>query len=247
MAEKIESSLPAHVAIIMDGNGRWGKSRLLPRSAGHRAGAQNLRRLAEDADKLGLKYLTVYAFSTENWTRPDDEVSTLWNLFREYIGQYMRDSKKNGIRISFIGDRTRIDRDLREQMERLEDMTRAKPGLNLILAMNYGGRDEIVRSARKLCEDAQKGRLAPEEVTEEMFAKSLDTAKIPDPDLIVRTAGEMRLSNFLLWQSAYAEYIASPKYFPDFKIADLKEAIEQYNGRDRRYGGAKPAGAPAGR
>ena len=239
MVEKTDIALPAHIAVIMDGNGRWGKSRFLPRSAGHRAGAQNLRRLAEDADRLGLRYLTVYTFSTENWTRPDDEVSALWDLFREYIGQYMRDAKKNNIRMTFIGDRARIDAALRAQMDKLEDMTKAKSGLNLIMAMNYGGRDDVVRAAQKLCEDAKKGRLSPEEVTEALFSASLDTAGVPDPDLIIRTAGEMRLSNFLLWQSAYAEFYVSPKYFPDFKIGDLKEAAEGYNRRERRYGGVK--------
>ncbi|MCL2352060.1 MAG: isoprenyl transferase [Firmicutes bacterium] len=230
-------TIPTHIAFIMDGNGRWGTRKRLPRLAGHRAGVQNLRRLAEDADKLGLRFMTAYAFSTENWTRPEEEVSGLMELFREYCGQFINDSRKNNIRIAFIGDTARFDADLRRRIDQLADVTKAKTGLTLILALNYGGRDDIVRAARRLCEDAAKGRLSPGEVTEAMFSGSLDTARFPDPDLIIRTAGEMRLSNFLLWQSAYAEFYFSDKYFPDFRIADLIEAIDRFNRRDRRFGG----------
>jgi len=229
--------VPEHIAIIMDGNGRWAKRRLLNKSAGHRAGAQALRRLAEEAEKIGVKILTVYAFSTENWSRPKAEVDDLMSLIHHYIQQYIDDSEKNDMRISVIGDLTRLSVDLQRKIAGLLEMTKDKKGLRVVLALNYGGRDDITRAARKLAYDVKGGRKTPEEVSERLFASYLDTADLPDPDLLIRTSGEMRLSNFLLWQTAYTEMYFCDKLWPDFNIKDLEKAIAQYGQRDRRYGG----------
>jgi undecaprenyl diphosphate synthase len=231
--------VPEHVAIIMDGNGRWAKSRFLGKSAGHRAGAQALRRLATEAEKIGIKYLTVYAFSTENWKRPQDEVDTLMDLIRDYIQQYIDDSKKNSMRISVIGDTTRFATDLQEKIRSLEQMTISKKGMMVIIALNYGGRDDIVRAARKAAAAVLNGQMGIGGINEKTFGQLLDTSHVPDPDLLIRTSGEMRISNFLLWQLAYAEMYFTDKLWPDFGIADLKEAIGQYRRRDRRFGARK--------
>ena len=231
--------VPEHIAIIMDGNGRWAKRRLLNKSAGHRAGAQALRRLAEEAEKIGVKILTVFVFSTENWTRPKGEVDDLMSLIHHYIQQYIDDSKKNDMRISLIGDLTRLTDDLQRKIAGLQEMTKDKKGLRVVLALNYGGRGDITRAARKIAADVKGGRKTLDEINEKLFSSYLDTADLPDPDLLIRTSGEMRISNFLLWQTAYSEMYFTDKLWPDFTIKDLQKAIEQYNQRDRRFGGRK--------
>ena len=230
-------AVPEHVAIIMDGNGRWAKKRFLSKAAGHRAGAQALKRLATEAEKIGVKILTVYAFSTENWARPQEEVDTLMDLIHEYIQQYIDDSKKNEMRICLIGDLTRLNEELQRKISDLQEMTKDKKGMRVVIALNYGGRDDIVRAARKLAADIKNSRKTLSEVDEGLFSSYLDTAGLPDPDLLIRTSGEVRLSNFLLWQTAYTEMYICEKLWPDFTIRDLEKAIGQYKQRDRRYGG----------
>ena len=229
-------SVPEHIAIIMDGNGRWAKKRLLPHNAGHSAGAQALRRLAPEAEKLGVKYLTVYAFSTENWKRPKEEVDGLMRLLRENIQQYIDDTKKNNMRISVIGDPGRLEPDLRQKIRELETMTAYKSGLRVVIAINYGGRDEITRAARLAAKKISNGEISIEDLNEESFAGLLDTAGIPDPELLIKTGGEMRLSNFMLWQLAYSEIYVLDKFWPDFTIKDMSKAVEWFNGRERRFG-----------
>ena len=240
MAGKVEldlTNIPSHVAIIMDGNGRWAKRRFLAKKAGHAAGAQTLRKLAAEAEKLGVKVLTVYAFSTENWKRTPEEVGALMGLLREYIQQYLDDKDKNAMRLSVIGKRTRLPTDLSAKIEDLERMTKDKPGLHLVIALDYGSRDEIIRAAQMLAQDVSEGRILADNIDEAAFAARLDTSGLPDPALLIRTSGELRLSNFLLWQCAYTELVFSDKLWPDFKIDDLKDAILQYQQRERRYGG----------
>jgi len=229
--------IPTHLAIIMDGNGRWAKKRFMPHSMGHRAGAQALRKLSEEVEKIGIKYLTVYTLSTENWSRPPEEVQDLMNLMREYFQQYIDDSKKNNMRMSFIGDFSRLDQDLQEKLAILTDITKEKTGLHVVLAVNYGGRDEIARAARKLAREAVYGKLDPNTIDIDMITKSLDTYPLPDPDLIIRTGGDLRLSNFLLWQLAYAEMYVTDTLWPDFNMAELRKALESFKGRERRFGG----------
>jgi len=229
--------MPKHIAIIMDGNGRWAKKRLLPHSMGHRAGAQNLRKLSNIIEAMGIKYLTLYTFSTENWKRPEGEVRDLMNLIREYFQQYIDDSKKNNMRMSFIGDLTLLDADLQEKLAILTDITKDKTGLHVVLAVNYGGRDEITRAAKKLAKDAVHGRVDPEKIDEAVFASALDTHPLPDPDLIIRTGGDLRLSNFLLWQLAYAEMYVTDTLWPDFTEAELRKGLASFEGRARRFGG----------
>ncbi len=233
----MNNMIPRHVAFIMDGNGRWAKKRLLAHSAGHRAGAQTLKKIAGEAYKIGIKYVTVFAFSTENWSREPDEVNALMGLMREYIEQYIKESDKNDTKIVVIGDITRLDADLQERIAFLVETTRNKPGLVMVIALNYGGRDEIVRAAKKLCRDAASNTLAPDDIDEQLFASYLDTADIPEPDLIIRTSGELRLSNFLLWEAAYAEFYACDKLWPDFNADDLNTAVHAFQNRERRFGG----------
>ena len=229
--------IPTHLAIVMDGNGRWASKRFLPRTAGHKAGAQALRTLSEEIERLGVKYLTVYALSTENWTRPESEVQGLMRLMREYFQQYIEDTKKNNMRMSFIGDASRLEPDLQEKMAILADMTKDKTGLHVVLAVNYGGRDEITRTARELAARAVRGELNPKHIDEAAFARALDSYPLPDPDLLIRTGGEMRLSNFLLWQIAYTEMYVTDTLWPDFEIRDLHEALDWFGGRKRNFGG----------
>jgi len=232
MKQKIDKqNLPRHIAIIMDGNGRWAKKFLMRRSAGHRAGAQALRRLTERMNADGFEMLTVYAFSTENWRRDDDEVAYLMGLMHEYIQQYIDDAKKNNVRMRTIGDMSRLEPSLQDKIAHLTELTKEHDGLTLNIAINYGGRDEIIRAATRL---AAQGVAV---VDEAAFEACLDTAGMPDPDLIIRTSGEMRLSNFLLWQAAYAEFVALDVLWPDFKIDDLYQAVAEYQTRQRRYGG----------
>jgi len=238
MKEHIDkNNLPGHIGIIMDGNGRWAKKFLMKRAAGHRAGATALRRLVERMNADGFKMLTVYAFSTENWKRDDEEVAYLMGLMHEYIQQYIDDAKKNNVKMTVIGDMSRLEPSLRVKIANLKEMTNDNDGLLLCIALNYGGRDEIARAAQKIAREAAAGRLAPDDIDEATLEANLDTAGLPDPDLIIRTSGEMRLSNFLLWQAAYAEFIAMDVLWPDFKIDHLYKAVAQYQSRERRFGG----------
>lgn len=229
--------VPGHVGIIMDGNGRWAKKHLQPRSMGHRAGAQNFRTITRYASKIGIKYLTVYAFSTENWSRPADEVGALMGLFKDYLKEALRDFMDENIRVRFIGDVSAFSPDLRELIAEVEEASAPKTGMVLNLAMNYGGRAEILRAARDFARDVQAGKRGPEELSEELFDSYLYTAGQPAPDLIIRPSGEQRISNFLLWQCAYAEFVYFDILWPDFKTGDLDRAIAIYNSRQRRFGG----------
>ncbi|WP_367568898.1 isoprenyl transferase [Lacrimispora sp.] len=231
--------IPEHVAIILDGNGRWAKKRGLPRSLGHKEGCVTVEKTVEDAARLGIKYLTVYGFSTENWKRSKEEVGALMQLFRYYMVRLLKVAKANNVRVKMIGDRERFDQDIVEGIEKLVEQTKDNTGLTFVIAVNYGGRDEILRAAKKILQDGQEGRLLPEDMTEEIFTSYLDTADIPDPDLLIRTSGELRLSNYLLWQLAYTELYVTDCYWPDFNQDELIRAIEAYNSRERRFGGVK--------
>jgi len=233
------AAAPAHVAIIMDGNGRWASARGLPRIAGHRAGAQAVRRTIEAAIRHRVGWLTLYAFSSENWRRPLAEVIDLTGLLRHYVRSEVAELHDAGVRMRFIGDRTRFDADLQDDLHHAERLTERNTRLNLIVALSYGARAEIATAARRLAEAAQAGRLDPASITEESFGRGLDTADIPDPDLILRTSGEQRLSNFLLWQGAYAELLFLDVLWPDFGQAHFVEALAEYARRERRFG-ARP-------
>lgn len=231
--------IPDHVAIILDGNGRWAKKRGLPRSMGHKEGCAVVERTVEDAARLGIKYLTVYGFSTENWKRSSEEVGALMQLFRFYMVRLLKIAKANDVRVRMIGERSRFDQDIVDGINRLENETKENTGLTFVIAVNYGGRDEIVRAARRIMSDAAAGKVMPEQMDEKLFASYLDTADIPDPDLLIRTSGELRLSNYLLWQLAYTELYVTDCLWPDFNKEELKKAIAAYNSRDRRFGGVK--------
>ena len=233
-------ALPEHVAIIMDGNRRWAKKNNLSTPQGHKEGAENLKRIAKFANKIGIKYLTVYAFSTENWKRPKEEVSAIMNLFREYLKEALgrvEEDRKNGIRISFIGSREGIPADIRLLMKQVERIGRKEDRIMLNIAVNYGGRQEIAESVREIAEDVKKGKIKPSEIDMDTISSHLYTAGMPDPDLIIRPSGEQRLSNFLLWQSAYAEFWYSDVLWPDFTEEDFVEALRAYEHRSRRFGG----------
>jgi undecaprenyl diphosphate synthase len=206
---------------------------------GHKEGCVTLEKTVEDAARLGIKYLTVYGFSTENWKRSSDEVGALMQLFRYYMVRLLKVAKANNVRVSMIGDQQRFDRDIVEGINKLEQETKDNTGLTLVIAVNYGGRDEIVRATRNIMQDVKEGKLLPEEMDERKFESYLDTAKIPDPDLLIRTSGELRLSNYLLWQLAYTELYVTDCYWPDFNMDELKKAVEAYNSRERRFGGVK--------
>ncbi|WP_312444242.1 isoprenyl transferase [Lacrimispora sp.] len=231
--------IPEHVAIILDGNGRWAKKRGLPRSVGHKEGCVTVERTVEDAARLGIKYLTVYGFSTENWKRTSDEVGALMQLFRFYMVRLLKVAKANNVRVKMIGDRGRFDQDIVAGIGKLVEETKDNTGLTFIIAVNYGGRDEIVRAVRKIMKDSADGKLLQEDMTEEVFSSYLDTEEIPDPDLLIRTSGELRLSNYLLWQLAYTELYVTDCYWPDFNMEEMKRAIAAYNSRERRFGGVK--------
>ena len=231
--------IPQHVAIILDGNGRWAKAKGMPRNYGHVQGAKNVERICEEAYNMGIKYLTVYAFSTENWKRSKDEVDALMTLLRNYMKTCLKTAEKNRMRVRVIGDKTGLDEDIRTRIKELEEASKNNDGLNFQIAINYGSRDEMIRAMRKMTKDCADGRFAPEEITEELFEGYLDTHGIPDPDLLIRTSGELRLSNYLLWQLAYTEFYFTDVPWPDFSKEELEKAIEQYNSRDRRYGGIK--------
>ena len=231
--------IPDHVAIILDGNGRWAKKRGLPRSMGHKEGCVVVERTVEDAARIGIKYLTVYGFSTENWKRSGEEVGALMQLFRYYMVRLLKIAKTNNVRVRMIGGRSRFDQDIIDGINRLERETENNTGLTFVIAVNYGGRDEIVRAARKIMKDTADGKITPDQMDEAVFSSYLDTAEIPDPDLLIRTSGELRLSNYLLWQLAYTELYVTDCYWPDFNKEELKKAIAAYNSRDRRFGGVK--------
>lgn len=232
-----ERKIPRHVAVILDGNGRWAKAKGLPRNAGHVKGAQVVEDMLKVVDEVGIKYFTVYAFSTENWNRPKDEVTALMGLLRKYMEGSLRKAAKNNVRIRVIGDRTKLSADIVKSIENLERDTSGNTGLNFQIAINYGGRDEIRRAVGRIAEKVSTGEITAEEITEETISSELDTADIPDPDLLIRTCGEQRISNFLLWQLAYTEFYFTPVPWPDFNREELEKAIDAYNGRERRFGG----------
>ena len=232
-------NVPNHIAIILDGNGRWAKKKGMPRSYGHVKGCANLETICDDMKELGVKYLTVYAFSTENWKRSREEVEGLMKLFRNYLKKCIKIAEKNKMRVRVIGDVTAFDTDIQERIAYLEEFSKKYDDLHFQIALNYGSRDEIARGMRRLAQDAAEGKIKPEDVDEEMVESYLDTAGIPDPDLMIRTSGELRLSNFLLWQLAYTEFYFTDVAWPDFNREELIRAIEKYNARDRRYGGVK--------
>jgi len=240
-AKDIRGLVPAHVAIIMDGNGRWATERGWPRLVGHRRGAERVRSIVEAAPSLGIRYLTLYAFSTENWKRSTEEVIGLMTIFARYIESEAERLSEAGVRLRFIGGRERLDRKLRRLMAGIEARTSGNDRLHLTVAINYGGRDEIVRAARALAADVAAGRIGAGDVTEEALASRLDTAGLPDPDLVIRTSGESRISNYLLWQSAYAEYEFTRTLWPDFTPAELAAILDRYAERERRFGGAVQA------
>lgn len=231
--------VPNHVAIILDGNGRWAKAKGKPRSFGHKAGAENVEVICRAADKLGIKYLTMYAFSTENWNRPEAEVATLMKLLLQYMKYCEKNAKKDNMRVRIIGDTSKLSEELRAQVRSLEENTSAFTGLQFNIAINYGSRDEMLRAMRRLSADVAEGKRSPAEIDEATFSSYLDTKELPDPDLLIRTSGEERLSNFLLWQLAYSEFYFTDVPWPDFSPEELKKAVEEYDRRDRRFGGVK--------
>jgi undecaprenyl diphosphate synthase len=233
---EIPSQVPLHVAIIMDGNGRWARARGLPRLAGHRAGVDNLRRVLEAAGEFGIRYLTIYAFSTENWGRPPDEVRGLLNILEDVIDRELQSLHKNGVQLRHIGRLDRLSPELQAKVHQAVDLTRDNQRLVLNIAWNYGGRDEIVQAVRRMMENG----VLPDEIDEDLVSQYLYTAGIPDPDLIIRTSGELRVSNFLIWQGAYAEWYVTPTYWPDFGKDELLEALWEYARRDRRFGRVEP-------
>ncbi len=237
MAKEKEYVVPRHVAIIMDGNGRWAKKRLLPRKAGHVQGSRVAEQICEDAYNLGIEYLTIYAFSTENWSRPKDEVDALMNLLRKYMKDSIERSSKNNMRVRVIGDISALDQDLQDSIRKLEEVSASNTGLKFQVAINYGGRDEILRAVRKVAAGVKDGTIEPEQISEEVFYGFFDTAGIPYPDLMIRTSGELRTSNFLPWQLAYSEFYFTDTLWPDFNKKELQKAIDFYNGRERRFGG----------
>ncbi len=228
--------IPNHVAIILDGNGRWAKAKGMPRNYGHVQGAKRVETICEEAWRMGIHYLTVYAFSTENWNRPQDEVAALMNLLRNYMKTCLNTAAKNNMCVRVIGDKTRLDEDIRTRIRELEQASAQNTGLHFQIAINYGGRDEICRAVRRIAQQVEQGTLSCAQISEELVEKNLDTAGIPAPDLLIRTCNEQRISNFLLWQLAYTEFYFTPVPWPDFSREELVKAVEAYNRRDRRYG-----------
>ncbi|MGZ3410920.1 MAG: isoprenyl transferase [Xanthobacteraceae bacterium] len=228
---------PCHVAIIMDGNGRWAAQRGLPRAEGHRLGVEALRRTVRAAGELGIQFLTIFSFSLENWSRPQQEILDLMGLLRRFIRHDLAELHGNNVRVRIIGTRTGLENEIRRLLEEAEELTKANTGLTLVVAFNYGGRQEIAGAARRLAEEVAAGKLAAADIDAELFSSRLDTAGIPDPDLIIRTSGEQRLSNFLLWQAAYSELVFVPVFWPEFDRATLEQAIAEFRRRERRFGG----------
>ena len=237
VSDQEQPIIPRHLGIIMDGNGRWAKKRGLPRSAGHTAGAANFKKITRYCASIGVKYLTVYAFSTENWKRPSDEIEALMKIFQQYLEEALRDFLGENIRVKFIGDVSVFSENLQSLFTRTEKVSADKTGMVLNIAMNYGGRAELTHAVRLLAEQVQKGTLLPEQITEDLISQHLYTAGQPDPDLVLRPSGEYRISNFLLWQSAYTEYIIMDKLWPDFTTRDLDSALREFSNRNRRFGG----------
>ncbi|MCF2642287.1 MAG: isoprenyl transferase [Lachnospiraceae bacterium] len=231
--------IPQHVAIILDGNGRWAKSKGMPRTYGHTMGAKNVEVICKAAYDLGISYLTMYAFSTENWNRPKEEVSALMKLLNSYLKNCIKTADKNNMRVRVLGDISRLDDSMQKQILDLEEASKRNDGLNFQIALNYGSRDEMVRAMRKMVSDYDAGKIGVLDISEETFEHYLDTKDIPDPDLLIRTSGEQRLSNFLLWQLAYSEFYFTDVPWPDFSPEELKKAVESYGNRERRYGGLK--------
>ncbi len=232
----MESRVPNHVAIILDGNGRWAKSRGLPRTAGHVQGAKAVEAIGEDAYDIGINYLTVYAFSTENWNRPQKEVETLMKLLRDYLKNSLKRAQKNNMCVRVLGDKSRLAEDIRVSIDELESATRDNTGLHFQIAINYGGRDELTRAVKKIARAAAEGKINPDSIDERFISDELDTAGLPDPDLLIRTSGEQRLSNYLMWQLAYTELYFTDVPWPDFNKKELEKAVAAYAERDRRYG-----------
>ena len=232
-------NIPKHVAIILDGNGRWAKNKGLPRNMGHKAGAKNVETIARAAGEMGIKYLTFYAFSTENWNRPDSEVEALMKLLENYLQNCIKTADKNNLQVRIIGDITRLTPEFQQKIKDLEEKSSQNDGLNLTIAINYGSRDEMIRAMKKMTADHDAGKLALEDISESVFSSYLDTAELPDPDLLIRTSGEQRLSNYLLWQLAYSEFYFTQVPWPDFTKEELEKAVLSYNKRDRRFGGLK--------
>lgn len=235
--KKADIILPEHIGIIMDGNGRWAKKRGLPRSIGHREGAKTFRKITRYCSDIGIKYLTVYAFSTENWKRPEDEVNSLMKLFKSYLNEALEDFKDDSIVVKFIGDKSHFSDDLQKLMIENEESSKDRDGMVLNIAMNYGSRDEIIRAVKNISNDVKIGKFDVESIDEELFSSYLYTAGQPDPDLIIRPSGEYRISNFMLWQAAYTEFVIMNKLWPDFDKSDLDEALNMYSQRNRRFGG----------
>ncbi len=233
--------VPKHVAIILDGNGRWARAKGMPRNYGHVQGAKTVETICEEAYRMGIQYLTVYAFSTENWNRPSDEVAALMTLLRNYMKTCLKTAAKNNMCVRVLGDKTGLDEDIRKRIDELERATVNNTGLHFQIALNYGGRDEIRRAVRRIAEDVKADRLSEEEITEDLISGYLDTAGIPEPDLLIRTCNEQRVSNFLLWQLAYTELYFTPVAWPDFSKEELEKAVEAYNHRDRKFGLVKEA------
>ncbi|MFG6384259.1 MAG: isoprenyl transferase [Lachnospiraceae bacterium] len=231
--------IPQHVAIILDGNGRWAKQHGRPRNYGHTQGAKNVETICREAWNMGIKYLTVYAFSTENWNRPKEEVHALMKLLRNYMKNCMKTAEKNHMRVRVIGDTSKLDKDIQESIYRLEEFSKNQDGLNFQIAINYGSRDEMLRAMKHMMQDYQEHKFSMDELTEQKFETYLDTRDIPSPDLLIRTSGEQRISNYLLWQLAYSELYFTEVPWPDFTKEELEKAIEDYNKRDRRFGGIK--------
>lgn len=229
-------NMPKHVAIILDGNGRWAKGKGMPRNYGHMQGSKTVEVICEEAYKMGIEYLTVYAFSTENWNRPKDEVDALMKLLRNYMKTCLKTAEKNRMCVRVIGDKTGLDQDIRKRIGELEEATKNNDGLHFQIALNYGSRDEMLRAMKRIAEDVAEGKTAPDHISEELFEEYLDTKGLPDPDLLIRTSGEQRISNFLLWQSAYTEFYFTDVLWPDFTKEELLKAVEAYANRDRRYG-----------
>ncbi len=234
-----ELKMPRHVAIILDGNGRWAKAKGMPRNYGHVQGAKTVETICEEAYRMGIQYLTVYAFSTENWNRPQDEVDALMKLLRNYMKTCLKTAEKNRMCVRVIGEKSRLDEDIRTRIAELEEATRNNDGLHFTIAINYGGRDEMVRAVRRIVDEVKEGKLAEDQIDEACIAGHLDTAGLPEPDLLIRTCNEQRISNFLLWQLAYTEFYFTPVAWPDFTKEELVKAVEAYNRRDRRYGALK--------
>lgn len=233
-----ENKIPQHVAIIMDGNGRWAKKRGMPRSVGHKKGAETVKEITRAAGEIGVKYLTLYAFSTENWNRSEEEVATLMDLLREYLKSDLKEIQENGVKIVFIGERQMLDADIVESMRKLEADTANNDKMTLCIALSYGSRQEIVNAARKIAALAKRGDIQPEDVDSKMFSDMLYTKDIPDPDMLIRTSGEQRVSNYLLWQLAYTEFFFTDVLWPDFGRKHLEDIIAEFNSRERRYGKA---------